>query len=245
MVMNNNVSEQEAQFRCAIFGGSARYFNIFWAGPDHSNDLVSGAMAWFFASEEKDFDNAYKSAKSFITDRFYNSGLVLHNVVNSLMIHQQNGKAVWVSKFMEILGSIILDIKETTICSAIKDLVPFGFGNSGFGQVFENIAHMKLTSSEMCYYLRPLYKKNARSVSRDSIQFPFPSTVVRLRSVDDVHNLPPNTYGLPVTNHFYLVDAIVQPNVLLQMTVCEERHKGDADQLPSSREQLLEHTRPN
>jgi hypothetical protein len=38
------------------------------------------------------------------------------------------------------------------MCSAIKSLI----GNSGFDQVFENIAHMKLTSSsETSYSVRP------------------------------------------------------------------------------------------
>jgi hypothetical protein len=153
------------------------------------------------------------------------------------MIHQQDGKALWASKFMEILGSRILDKKETTMCTAIKNLI----GNSGFGQVFENIAHIKLTSSSETFYsLRPLHKKGARNVSNDLIQVQFPSTVVRLRSVDDVHNLRDDTYGLPVTSNFLLVDAIVQPNVLLQMTVCEERHKGAVDQLPLLRGKLSE-----
>lgn len=235
MVMNN-VNKEEAQFRYAIFGGSARNFENFWTGDHLSNALVSGAMAWFFDSEKKYFANAYNSAISIITEQLNKSGLEDHNVVNSLMIHQQDGEALWASKFMEILGSIILDKKETTMYNAIKNLI----GNSGFGQVFENIAHMKLTSSKASYSVKPLHKKGARNVSSDPIQFQFPSTVVRLRSVDDVHNLRNDTYGLPVTSNFPLVDAIVQPNILLQMTVSEERHKGAVDQLPRLREQLSE-----
>jgi hypothetical protein len=100
------------------------------------------------------------------------------------------------------------------MCSAIKSLI----GNSGFGQVFKNIAHMKLTSSsETSYSVRPLHKKGARNVSRDPIiQFQFPSTVVvRLRSqvlMVYVHNLRDDTYYLRASCHltfnFPLVDAI-------------------------------------
>ena len=83
-------------------------------------------------------------------------------MVNSLMIHQQGGKAVWASKFMELLGSIILDKKELTMCDAIEELV----GKSGLGNLFESTAHVKLTTSSAPFSLTPLHRKNERNVSR-------------------------------------------------------------------------------
>jgi hypothetical protein len=50
-----------------------------------------------------------------------------------------------------------------------------------------------------------------------------------------VSDLPVDTYGLPVNNVSPLVDAIVQPNILLQMTVSEEKHTGAVGQLPTIR----------
>jgi hypothetical protein len=91
--------------------------------------------------------------------------------------------------------------------------------------------------------LKPLHEKYARSVSRKLVPFTFPEHVVRLRNVEDIRNLPNQRYGLPVTSNFPLVDAIVQPNVLLQMTVSAERHKGAVDRLEDIRAGLSEKDR--
>jgi hypothetical protein len=79
---------------------------------------------------------------------------------------------------MELLGSIILDKKELTMCDAIEELV----GKSGLGNLFESTAHVKLTTSSAPFTLTPLHKKNARNVSRDAVSFQCPNTIVRLRS---------------------------------------------------------------
>jgi hypothetical protein len=203
----------------------------------HPIDYVEKTLSWYFEDVKEQYPNAYNSAKSIISTQLNKSGpRENYNVVNSLMIHQERGKAVWASKFMEILGSTILDKKEDTMCAAIEELV----GKSGIGNIFESTAHIKLTTSNTSFTLTPLHKKGARKVSRAPIPLEFPSRVVRLRGVNDVNLLSDDTYGLPVISNFPLVDAIVQPNILLQMTVSEERHKGAVDQLPHLREQLSE-----
>jgi hypothetical protein len=236
MVMNNPISEEEALFLFDIFGGSARNFKKVWTGLVYPIALVEETLSWYFTDEKQLHPGAYKSAVSIISAQLNKSGSEQYNVVNSLMIHQQGGKAVWASKFMELLGSIILDKKETTMCEAIEDLV----GKSGLGNLFESTAHVKLTTSSAPFTLTPLHKKNARNVSRDAVSFQCPNTIVRLRSEDGVSSLPGGVYGLPVNNCFPLVDAIVQPNILLQMTVSEERHAGAVEQLPHIRGQLSE-----
>jgi hypothetical protein len=138
MVMNNPISNGEALFLFDIFGGSARNFKKVWTGHVHPIALVEETLSWYFGDEEQQYSDAYNSAKSIISAQLNKSGSEQYNVVNSLMIHQQRGKAVWASKFMELLGSIILDKKELTMCDAIEELV----GKSGLGNLFESTAHV-------------------------------------------------------------------------------------------------------
>ena len=119
---------------------------------------------------------------------------------------------------------------------AVKDL----FGNSGMGNAFETIAHKKLILSKQSFELTPLHEKYKRGVSTSRIPFDCASRVVHLRRIEDISVLPEDCYGLPVERNFPLVDAIVPPATLLQMTVCKEKHKGAVDRLDEIRRQLPE-----
>jgi hypothetical protein len=69
----------------------------------------------------------------------------------------------------------------------------------------------------------------------------FNKPVLHLRNIDDIGFLLPGKYGLPITSNFPLVDAIIQPNMLLQMTVSAQKHRGaDMGKLSAIRDQLME-----
>jgi hypothetical protein len=120
----------------------------------------------------------------------------------------------------------------------------------GVGNLFESIVHAKLTTSttglglqRVSFYLKPLHKKGMRGLSRNLVSFMFPTHVTLLRNVKDINLLlEEERYGLPVTSDsFSLVDAmIVQSDMLLQMTVSKERHKGAVSRLQAIRDSLLE-----
>jgi hypothetical protein len=75
--------------------------------------------------------------------------------------------------------------------------------------------------------LKPIFKKHAKGVSRTPIPLDLcGKKVVALRSIDDIGVLPAGSYGLPQDPNFPLVDAIVQPDLLLQMIISEKKHKG-------------------
>ena len=235
--MNNERSDGEGQFYFDVFGGSARNFCRESSGAVKAIRLVDETMSWFFGSECKlQYPAAWNSIVSVISGEFRKSKEnEKYNVMNSLMRHRERGCAIWASKFMEVLGCTIFETKETYM----YDLVARIFGNAGLGNAFEVAAHRKLSTSAENFELIPLHKKGARNVSREPVSFNFRLPVLKIRSVDDIGQLACNSYGLPVISNFPLVDAVVQPAVLLQMTVSED-HKGATNQLDSIRNQLLE-----
>ena len=65
----------------------------------------------------------------------------------------------------------------------------------------------------------------------DSLGFTFETGVgvtnvkkVRFKTVGEIGNLPNGTYGLPMDNNFPVVDAVIQPDTLVQFTTSPEQH---------------------
>jgi hypothetical protein len=234
------VTPAKCQFGYDVFGGSARNFKsvVYPSSPRQFApiDCVSKAMTWFFDSEQISEQN-WNSVLHRISAEMGKSPDQRYLVVNSLFRHRDGiGNSVWASKFMEFLASVIFDKKELSMHEEIKRIA----GESGLGIMFENIAHSQLTCSDMDFDVKPLHKRNSKNVIRDAILMNFHIPVLHLRNIDDIGILLPEKYGLPITSNFPLVDAIIQPNILFQMTVSAENHKGTVDKLPAIRDQLLE-----
>ena len=232
------VSPAQCQFGYDVFGGSARNFKsvVYPSNPRQFAAIgcVSQAMTWFFDSEQV-LEQNWNSVLHRICAEMGKSSDQRYLVVNSLFRHRDGtGNSVWASKFMEFLASVILNKKEVSMYEEIKRIA----GESGLGIMFENIAHSQLTCSDIDFDLEPLHKRNSKNVTRDAISMNFHKPVLHLRSIDDIRFLLPGQYGLPITSNFPLVNAIIQPNILLQMTVSPENHKGAVDKLSSIREKL-------
>lgn len=236
--MNPDITTGDGQLLYDIFGGSARNFKSALTGHATRIDLVEETMLWYFGEDIKgQCEEFWKRALSNIYEEFGKSPDQKYNVLNSMMRHRDvDGNAMWASKFMEILASKIYEKRETSMYDEIEKLI----GSSGVGNFFESISHVQLTTSATSFNLIPLHKRGTRGVCRDLVPFEFPEHVERLRNIAGISDLPDNTYGLPVIPNFPLVDALVQPAVLLQMTVSEERHKGAVNRLHDIRERLSE-----
>jgi hypothetical protein len=221
-----------------MFGGSARNFKCNLTRNVAHIDFVEKTMLWYFGEDIKNrLKNTWELALSNMHEELGKSPDQSYFVWNSMMRHRSSdGETVWASKFMEILSSKIYEKRETSMFAELKKLV----GSSGAGIFFENIAHVQLTTSTTSFDLIPLHRPHAKKVCRESVSFTCPERVMRLRSVEDIEHLVVGTYGLPITPNYPLVDAIVQPNVLLQMTISEEKHKGAVDELQAIRDGLLE-----
>ena len=238
MSMKSYISIGEGQFFYDVFGGSARNFGCKTETVIQPVEFVEKDMLWFFGDEYKTmYPTAWNSAKAEISKQFRKSKDKNINVLNSLMMHRDDGMvSIWASKFMEVLASTIYEEKEISMYEEVKKLA----GKGGFGNVFELIAHRKLSSCSEDFEMIPLHKKGARNVSREPVSFNFHQPVVQLRSVEDIGKLPQHCYGLPVVSNFPLIDSVVPPAALLQMTVSEENHKGAVNQLENIRAQLPE-----
>ena len=53
---------------------------------------------------------------------------------------------------------------------------------------------------------------------------------VLIRTVDDIESLLDDQYGLPLFCNFALVDAVIQPNVLLQFTIGKTHGKASDEE---------------
>ena len=237
-IMNAGMTDKEYQFRYDVFGGSARYFGMRQVGVVGVVSLVEETMKWYFSDEYNDqgLTSVLNIALKVICEEFAKTDKAL--TFNSLMRHRAHGKEIWASKFMETLAGEAFDRRETSMSDAMMEL-----GNaSTFGNLFEVIAHRKLLQCKENYIMYPLYKKFARGVNRDPVKIKFNNPMVRRRKVEDIKSIPTNNYGLPLFTNFPLVDAIVPPATLLQMTVSENNHKGAVAQLETIREQLPKET---
>mmetsp|Transcript_34001 Transcript_34001/g.63513 ORF Transcript_34001/g.63513 Transcript_34001/m.63513 type:complete len:172 (+) Transcript_34001:3-518(+) len=168
-------------------------------------------MLWYFGQGVKqECAESWELALSNICGEFGKSTDEQYIVFNSVMRHRDvRGEPMWASQFMEFLASKIFERRETSMFAEIERLI----GSSGVGNLFESIAHVKLTTSTTSFTLKPLHKKGARDVYRKVVTFTFPEHVARLRNVEDIKHLPNNSYGLPVTSNFPLV-------VLLFSLIC-------------------------
>lgn len=69
--------------------------------------------------------------------------------------------------------------------------------------------------------------------------FTLPVTI--LREISDIKSLKNKRYGFPVFSNFPLVDAIIQPNTLIQFTISPKTHKGASERIEEIRGELKGH----
>jgi hypothetical protein len=127
------------------------------------------------------------------------------------------------SPFMGILACNVMKSVENSVMQKLKDL----FGSSGMGHAFEYDAHMSITDSAR--------KRTFYCSDTDGECWVLPFGVrkrVFIRSIEDIRHLKKGDYGLPIIPNFPLVDAVIPPNIVLQMTTSQQ-HKGSVDALES------------
>jgi len=119
----------------------------------------------------------------------------------------------YTSRFMRFLAGYMKDDADATLWNALKDL----FGACGEGVAFESIGHKTLVATEQEYVATNLrlYVRTDKTFSKSFYQMPR----VLIRTMDDITSLLDDQYGLPLFCNFALVDAVIQPNLLLQFTI--------------------------
>jgi hypothetical protein len=236
----------ESKIRYEVFGGSARHF----LGGGCDDGVLSASFMfigelfdWCFGDE---FAAAIPSEdeckmKAIICNYIQESLCAAKNrnsdstatAIKSLMWHSNdNAEFFFASRFMALLAGEICGRQEDTLKEGLKRLT----GMSGCGTAFENLGHKKMLAGSHCYKL-------VSKVPKGSTKLPnLPLTLNQLalkkfRDVSDIGSLTVGTYGMPSATNFALIDAVIQPDVVINYTA-GNRHKGG--DLKEIRAQLLE-----
>jgi hypothetical protein len=230
-----SITDECAYFLWLVFGGSARNFDNLTPSGNFILPVVNDAMEYFFKDTE--YKQAFPKVLVVMSKEFIKQGDDSINVINSIMSHRiDDQQKIWASKFMAYLAGVILDSKEISLWNMLETML----GSKVGGVVFESLAHKLLTSSTEPTKIMPLFKKYSREKPDYNLIVNFNLPITFIRSIDDMKSLKAGYYGLPVFDNFPLVDAVIQPNILVQYATSPEDHKGAVNKLESIRNNLLE-----
>jgi hypothetical protein len=128
------------------------------------------------------------------------------------------------SLFLQYLGTTLIQKQEYILWSKLKQLF------SGMGYFFEKMAHdevyRKLRSPTGLTSYR-ITRRGEATIVHESNTLTYPLIRKRfIRSVDDIRNLQPHEYGIPIVFNFPLVDAVILENpgeghILLQFSTSD------------------------
>jgi hypothetical protein len=233
------MSDEEAVFLADVFGGSGRNFNAIAMINSDPLAVVEDVMNVFFPPDYKErFSNSWQIILRVISNELRNltDAPYPNEIVNSMLRHCTAGNSkIWASPFMKGLAAAVVEYdSDATITSTLKGVLC----KSVYGSLFESVGHLKLIRCETEYNLYPLLPRRS-TVSKDSVKFSaFKMQTIVIREVTDICKLDNDTYGLPLFDNFPLIDAIIQPNTIIQYTVATSDHKGATNQLDRIRDQL-------
>jgi len=239
------LSDDDLLFRHVVFGGSAR--NCFDAGQyaaadkDMSN-TVRTFLASFFADTDcpptdsniewavvvmmQHFEKLLENDSSAETSQHLKRSVFMHKYVDPLTFggaHSDHS-----SHCMKYLCGKIWSSQETLLSRRIRGL----FGGSGEGIMFEAMAfdqmfaHLNRGGDFTMYNLKSKSNPQTLQLQKGSESL----RKVLIRSVSDIKQLKDGDVGVPVVCNFPLVDYVMKPDILLQMTTSSV-HKGAADKL--------------
>ena len=230
-----DMDHRVAEFRYDVFGGSARNFKTVTTETTAILPVVEETLTLLFPDLKAQLYDSWMSACIQVSSALIRkTDAITRATVNSMMWHMQpDSTKAWASKFMEWLAATIVDERAADLVDELESII----GKSGVGNLFEAIGHRKLLKSTVPFLLKPL----SESMSPTKPAFcksVFNLPVARLKTVDEIQRLPIATYGLPMSSNFPTLDAIIQPDTLLQFTISPEQHDGKVGQLSKIRAQL-------
>lgn len=225
--ISDTFSEADATFLFDVFGGCARYFTSSEGFPetDEYKDYVQTNALWFFGPPQCSLliwrwaMNEIRSRIRKVTNEGSLSGadkVALSSLFRDphISVPETNSYIVgFTSRFMRFFAGCLKQEVEESLWKALKEL----FGACGEGVAFESLGHKTLVATEQEYVaknLKPRVRTN-KTFAKSFYQMPR----VLIRTVNDIEQLLNDQYGLPLFCNFALVDAVIQPNLLLQFTI--------------------------
>jgi hypothetical protein len=234
------MSVDECIFRNNVIGDSARNFQDIVPRELKPLDFVEELFEWLFGEETKrNYPQSWRNLINMISYELQKSKKDDDfNVVNSMMRHRnEDNTIIWASKLMEVLAGRILERRDTSVYDALKSML----GASAVGLMFESLGHRKLSTSKSNYLLKPLLPAtNTSHVQSGNVSMNFNRPRELLRSIEDISRLSNDSYGLPLFGNYPVVDAIIQPDTVLQYATSPNEHEGNLSQLRLIRSQLKE-----
>jgi hypothetical protein len=245
--ISDTFSLADATFLFDVFGGCVRHFYPSGQQPVQVDDYIQNNALWFFGHEIQETCpfiwywtmDAIRTRISKVTTNGGSLATADKVAISSLFrdphLSIPNGSCIvgYTSRFMRFLAGCLKDEAEVTLWNAVKDI----FGACGEGVAFESLGHKTLFATEREYVatnLKPRVRKNKIL----KMEF-YKMTRVLIRDVNDIETLLDNSYGLPLFCNFSLVDAVIQPNVLLQFTIGKTHGKAsDEDKYENLRSKL-------
>jgi hypothetical protein len=235
-------SDETLQFRFDLFGGSARNCldvgNYADVAPDICKTIRGALLSFFGKLTELDRDWAVRVLGQNVDKLFSisnNAEQLNRSVFQHVFVNSDNfGKTStsFCTNFMKYLCGRILQGKERSL----RDRIVALFGECGAGVMFESVAFDELINNlraRETYYMRNLTSRGKPY----SLSVTHPIKQVLIRTVEDIGALKDGQIGVPVTGNFPLVDFVLKPNILFQITTAV-KHNGAIDTLASIRKQL-------
>jgi len=199
-------------------------------------ELVKTAVSDYFGDEYNDSSNdaeilgCFNWAVNIISSMLSKSGngrkLEFSSLFRQFSISEDCNRIGEVSS-STFLGIMMENMKMSKDANVIETLASI-IGASGMGFGFEYVAHQDILKSNKPYFCVPLQQSSTESSIKE-IQLGNKRKVL-IRSIEDIGSLRIGEYGLPTTPNFPLVDAIIPPNILLQMTT-SDKHYGAVNRL--------------
>lgn len=237
-----NMTDDVMNLRYQVFGGSARNFIScpdFSDDPDGSFPFVCDILNWFLAEDIIMLDTNDQSRDVRCVVEHIKTELSKHtqgqvegvNMFSSLMWHTDNGREFfWASRVMEMIGCCILQKKENSLSSLLSQAI----GQSGVGSCIEYFGHRNLLHRTGNIKMRRMGSGNKGD---NELKLTDVVSMQKFDGIDAIGSLPNNVYGIPVTCTFPVIDAIIQPDTMLQYTIADD-HEGIPATLDLIRRQL-------
>eukprot|EP01039_Chlorochromonas_danica_P010065 gene10065-11140_t len=148
----------------------------------------------------------------------------------SMFYHLHNtGLQDWATTFLKCLAGKIIEINVMNLSERLCLLI----GDSGLGAAFECLGHETLIKSNDNQTATSIIKRQRPK----ECKFKVPNKVEVFRKISDISKLSTGCYGLPVNGNFPSIDAVIQPNILLQFAK-SRRHPGIDDKTKEIRVHL-------
>jgi len=234
-------THESVQFKFDVVGGNPRFIGGLKSRTVRGArfyDVVECAVKWMFGAEYVPKDVECHSQKeelgiwaictlveiltSALRDSSPNKCRTDSSVFMEYIVSQNYSayEEQYSSVFLGHLSEKLQKSFEGSILSRLHEL----FGASGMGNAFEYISHAQLVETDEMHW--------CLSSSGDCCQLALGNRRKKLiRNIGDIGNIHDGDYGLPTICNFPILDAILPPNIGLQMTIGSS-HRGSVRRLP-------------